>query len=104
MMESVNKVLNFIKYPIVQYLKWKRVEALSRVAEGAKNTKAGHRVYLRAVTMMEIELGVDNQDNYEVKEGYLDSVSDLIPNVRDNGEDPDETKVLFVESERENNV
>jgi len=57
--------------------KWERVAALGQVALAAKDAPAGHRVYLRAMTMIEIELGIKNDKNAEVGEGYLASVKML---------------------------
>jgi len=58
--------------------KWERVAALGKAAEAAKNTDAGHRVYLRAMSMLEVELGIINPNNSEVTEGYLEDIDRLI--------------------------
>jgi len=63
---------------ILQRVKWERIAALAAAAGAGKDAPAGHRVYLRAMTMLEIELGIRNEHNYEVKEGFLDNVETLM--------------------------
>jgi len=60
------------------YSKWQRVNALGQAAQAARDTTAGHRVYLRAMSMLEVELGILNAENSEVAEGYLENVQDLV--------------------------
>jgi len=47
-------------------------------------------VYLRAVTMLEIELGIGNGRNTEVQEGYLKSVDQLMPQEEEDDDNDDE--------------
>ena len=98
----VKSVFSYLANPIREFLKWNRVSALAQAAHAAKDTKAGHRVYLRAITMIEIETGIVNDDNSEVKEGHLGAVTELIATQEDpqTDEERDETKVLFVEAEK----
>jgi len=84
---------------VMQSTKWQRVQALGQVAEAAKNCPAGHRVYLRAMTVLEIELGITNAKNAEVAEGHLVSVDSLMFKA----EETEEDKVLLVETEEEKN-
>jgi len=74
----VEKILGFLASPIKKFIKWQRVEAIAAAAMAAKDTSAGHRVYLRSMTMLEIELGVQNEDNCKVSEGHLDNVQELM--------------------------
>ena len=52
-------------------INWEKINALGTAACGAKDAVAGHRVYLRCMTLLELELGIINPKNYEVKEGFL---------------------------------
>jgi len=60
-------------------LKWDVVRSVATAALASKNTPAGHRVYLRCMSILETELGIDNDKNAEVAEGYLSSLSELFP-------------------------
>lgn len=73
----INQVYSKIADPIQMYLKSQRIAALAKAAEGAKDTPAGHRVFLRAMTMLEVELGIMNEENSEVQEGFISSVQEL---------------------------
>jgi hypothetical protein len=87
--EQFELVMQNLGAMFVNYSKWQRVQALGQAAEAAKNTKAGHRVYLRCMSMLEIELGVDNGNNAEVSEGFLDSLDRLV--ARSSDEMPEES-------------
>jgi len=86
----MESIMSYLSEPIKTYFKWKRIEALGQVARGTMGPKAGHRVYLRAVTMLEIELGIGNGRNTEVQEGYLKSVDQLMPQEEEDDDNDDE--------------
>lgn len=94
-------IRDFLFSPIQKYLKLKRLEAIAKVADASKSTDAGHRVYLRCMTILELELGIDNKKNYEVSEGYLQSTQDLVSKKDDESEDNREEDVLFNEGNRD---
>jgi hypothetical protein len=64
-------VWGFFLGAIQRFVKISTLGALGCVANGAKDTAAGHRVYLRAITLLEKEFGIDNPRNAEVSEGFL---------------------------------
>ena len=59
-----------LQTPIAMYLKYKKIESLSKAMEASKNVPAGHRIYLRCATLLEKELNINNPDNAEIKEGF----------------------------------
>ena len=73
----IDYLIQKISFPIREFLKWKKVNAIANAGIAAKDTQAGHRVYLRAITDLEVELGIKNDANCEVQEGYLNSVDDV---------------------------
>lgn len=94
---ELDQVLNRLYGPINHASKWQRVSALGSAALAAKDTKAGHRVYLRCMSMLEIELGVANPSNAEVQEGFLDSVEGLVSHPDELDEDMDDEDELLME-------
>ena len=75
---SIDYIFSKIIDPIKQALKFQRISSLAHAANATKNVPAGHRLYLRSVTLMELELGIKNEHNAEVKEGILTSVQELV--------------------------
>ena len=77
-------LLNVLREPIQSYLKSHRIDALAKVAEATKERKDGEighsaeRIYYRALTYLEMELGISNPQNGETRAGYIESVEALI--------------------------
>jgi hypothetical protein len=86
--KSVDHLLEQVREPIGHSMKWHRIISLAAAANAAKDTPAGHRVYLRCISMLEVELGIMNPDNAEVKEGFLGSVEQLIAQAPQDEESP----------------
>lgn len=85
----MSKVKEIVEYvfekafePVSIYLQNQRLNALGQVLQGAKDTQAGHRVYLRAMTILEGEFGIYNESNAEVAESHIAHVGEVIPQFR----------------------
>ena len=67
---TISQIWSELRGLLISYNKFHRINALANALNGAKNTKAGHRVYLRSATLLEYELSIDNTENAESNEGY----------------------------------
>ena len=65
--------LNYFSEHIGMFLKLHKINSLGVAANAAKNTKAGHRVYLRCMTLLENELEIKNEENAEKEEGFINN-------------------------------
>jgi hypothetical protein len=85
-MNPVHYVKEWIDYffekafePVRIHLQNQRIAALGQVLEGAKGVAVADRVFLRAVTMLEGELGIENKENAELQMGLISHLGEVIP-------------------------